>query len=197
MSATGVRRPARADARRNYDLLLSKAHDVFTEHGTDASLEEIARRAGLGIGTLYRHFPTRDALVEALLRDRFEAMRQAAERVRDEPPYEALAQWLRKFTAGAATYQGLPASVVAIMRQPGSELYASCHGMRDAGLELIARAQQAHVIRDDLKPTDVLALVGAIAWVGQQTPEDAGQPDRLLALVLDALTAPMKARPTA
>src|SRR5688572_25840113 len=75
----------RADARRNRDLLLAEARKAFAEHGTDASLRDIARRAGVGIGTLYRHYPTRDALLEAVLRDGFDALRQAADELSTAP----------------------------------------------------------------------------------------------------------------
>src|SRR3954452_2753784 len=91
-------RPMRADARRNVERLLAVAKETFAERGADAPLEEIARRAGVGIGTLYRHFPTREALLEALLRDSFEPLRAEADRLLTSPsPGDALDAWLRAF----------------------------------------------------------------------------------------------------
>src|ERR1022692_4931729 len=101
--------PMRADARRNRDLLLSAALAAFTEHGADdVSLEEIARRAGVGIGTLYRHFPTRQSLLEAVFRDQVDALaRQAEELGRASSPGSALEEWLRAIMAFGRTKQSL------------------------------------------------------------------------------------------
>ena len=91
------RRPTRADARRNFDALVEPANEAFAEHGVNASLEDIARRAGVGIGTLYRNFPTRDALVEAVYLDEVAGVASFAEELGDLPPFDALAAWLRRF----------------------------------------------------------------------------------------------------
>src|SRR3954454_23845757 len=96
--ATGLaRRPKRADARRNYEKLLAAAAEAFTERGTDASLEDIARRAGVGIGTLYRPFPTRQALLEAVYIDEVEEISAKAGELGHLEPWEALVTWLRQF----------------------------------------------------------------------------------------------------
>ncbi|PZG51541.1 TetR family transcriptional regulator [Spongiactinospora gelatinilytica] len=188
MSPPGLRR-MRADARRNYESLLATAHAMFSEHGTDASLEEIARRAGLGIGTLYRHFPTREALLEALLHDRMEGLAaEAGALLADPSPRAALWRWLTAFTERAFIYRGLPASVMATLRDETSELAASCHRLNTAGAALIRRAQDAGEIRADVAPADVMAMAGAIAWVGEQTPDDPERRSRLLTLLADGLT---------
>lgn len=182
--------PTRADAMRNREQLLVAADGLFGERGIDASLEEIARRAGVGIGTLYRHFRTREALLEALLRDRFDALAAEGERLLGAPsPRDALAGWLAMFAARSATYRGLPTPVVAIMREEGSDLYASCHRLTGAGARLVAHAQRSGAVRADIEPLDVLALVGAIAWVGERSADDPDRPARLLAFVQDALAA--------
>lgn len=179
----------RADARRNYERLLSVAHTVFAEQGTNASLEEIARRAEVGIGTLYRHFPTREALLEALLNEGFTYLRKKAEALlTSRSPRDALAEWLTHFASGSATYRGLSGSVLATARQEGSPLYDSCHGMTTAGADLVVRAQQEGVLRADVNPMDVLALTAAVSWVSEQLPDDPALPSRLLDLVMDALT---------
>src|SRR5215217_7437346 len=91
-----LERPKRADARRNYDKLIAAARDAFAELGTSASLEEIARRAGVGIGTLYRHFPSRQDLLEAVYVEEVEEVCQSAEELGELPPWEALAAWLHR-----------------------------------------------------------------------------------------------------
>ena len=179
----------RADARRNFERLLTVAHTVFAEQGTGASLEEIARRAEVGIGTLYRHFPTREALLEALLNAGFTTLRKKAEALLESPsPRDALAEWLSHFAAGSATYRGLSGSVLVTAQQEGSALYDSCHGMTAAGARLVTRAQEEGDLRADVNPMDVLALAGAVAWVAEQLPDDGDLPGRLLGLVMDALT---------
>src|SRR5215211_9158990 len=94
-----VERPKRADARRNYDKLIAAARDAFAEHGTSASLEEIARRAEVGIGTLYRHFPSRQELLEAVYVEEVEGVCRRADELTDLPPWEALAEWLHRVVA--------------------------------------------------------------------------------------------------
>ncbi|MDF5756978.1 TetR/AcrR family transcriptional regulator [Spongiactinospora sp. TRM90649] len=181
-------RPMRADARRNYEKLLATAHEMFTEHGTDASLEEIARRCGVGIGTLYRHFPTRDDLLEALLHDRFESLAaETEELLRAHPPGEALTRWLGRLTARAFIYRGLPDSVMTTMADEDSRLYASCHRMRDAAAGLVVAAQRAGAVRAEVDPDDVLALAGGVAWVGERTGGDTARVERLLELVMTGL----------
>ncbi|MEJ3659082.1 helix-turn-helix domain-containing protein [Actinomycetes bacterium KLBMP 9759] len=200
------RRSTRTDARRNEERLLAAAHTMFTQHGTGASLEEVARRAGVGIGTLYRAFPNREALLEALIHERFERLAvEAEERITEKDPRAAFAQWLSSFAESSSTYRGLPASLVATMRDPGSPLYAACHRMHDAGVALFHRCRDAGTFRGDVEADDVLALAAAVAWVGEQVEGDPGMPERLLALVLDgvshggatgATTAATAARPT-
>jgi AcrR family transcriptional regulator len=96
-SGFAVRRPHRADARRNFDALLNAARDAFAEHGSGASLEDIARRAGVGIGTLYRNFPTRQDLFDSVYVGEVEQLCRAAEEVAELPPWEAFVTWLRRF----------------------------------------------------------------------------------------------------
>jgi AcrR family transcriptional regulator len=181
-------RPMRADARRNYERLLAEAESAFAKQGTDTSLEDIARRAGVGIGTLYRHFPTRDALLEAVLHDRFESLTALA---RELPaslsPREALGGWLRQFATQATAYRGLPASVLATLHDESSRLYASCHAMRTAGMELLHSAQRAGEARFDADSADVFILACSLAWATEQRPEHT---DRFLALLMDGLRPP-------
>src|SRR5437868_12377772 len=109
MSETEIQlqRPKRADARRNYDKLVAAARGVFAEDGTSAPLEDVAERAGVGIGTLYRHFPTRQALLEAVYASEVEAIAQAAADLADLEPWDALTRWLRQYVGFAATKRAL------------------------------------------------------------------------------------------
>lgn len=182
-------RTMRADARHNYERLLAEAESSFAEHGTAASLEDIARRAGVGIGTLYRHFPTRDALLEALLHDRFDSLTALARELRDTlSPSDALSGWLRQFAARATAYRGLPASVLDTLRDESSQLYASCHAMRTAGMQLLHNAQQAGEARTDIDSGDVFILACSLAWATEQRPDHT---DRFLVLLMDGLRPPL------
>jgi len=175
-----VQRPHRADARRNFDALLVAARTAFAEHGTDASLEDIARRAGVGIGTLYRNFPTRAALVEAVYIDGAEDLVRAATEVADLPPWEALERWLWRFVEYAATKKVL---IEALNRE--SAMIKSC---RDAfyyvGGPILARAQAAGEVRPDTNIDDVMRLIAGVAGV---TFPNAEQRNRVLALAIDGL----------
>ncbi|MFE0632265.1 TetR/AcrR family transcriptional regulator [Streptomyces sp. NPDC058864] len=175
----------RADARRNRDALLTTAAQVVAEHGTNASLRDIARRAGVGIGTLYRHFPTREALLEALLDANFEALRSRADSLFTSPdPSDALLTWLRELASGSATYQGLPESIMDALANEGSALHASCAGMNAAGGRLLERAQQAGGIRSGLTIRAVIAVALGLAWAAQRSDDVAGQIDGLLSAAI-------------
>lgn len=179
----------RADAQRNYERLLSAAATVFIEHGADdASLEEIARRAGVGIGTLYRHFPTRQALLEAVYRDQVEGLRvRAGELMDSESPGEALAAWLRALVAFSSTKHNLTSALLATLDKD-SELLSSCAALMSGAAEsLLSRAQEAGVVRADADARDVIRLVHGVNIATQRTPTDPGQTDRLLGFVLDGL----------
>jgi AcrR family transcriptional regulator len=179
----------RADARRNYERLLAAAKDAFTEHGPDASLDEIARQAGVGIGTLYRHFPTRTALQEAVVRDQNEAARaQAVALLASPSPGEALATWLRSELGRLAIYRGLGAAVMntALDGEPSD----ACQQLTAAAGALLERAQQAGAVRSDIDITSVLRLNSAIAIATEQANDGGAQSERLLSIVLDGLRAP-------
>src|SRR3954447_12707294 len=180
----------RADARRNRDRLIAVAKEAFAERGADASLDDIARRAGVGPGTLYRHFPTRDALLEAVIHDWIDVLRTEANELLAAPsPGEALLTWFRTVIGTVGTYRGLAAALMSSMHNQESELHASCEAMQSGMLALLARAQQAGEIRADAQAPDVLLLINAITVASEQTPTDPAQIDRLLSLVMDGLAA--------
>jgi AcrR family transcriptional regulator len=182
-------RPMRADAQRNYQRLLDAAVVVFAERGADdVSLEEIARRAGVGIGTLYRHFPTRQALLEAVYRGQVEAMRvKADELLRSDSPSEALADWLRALSAFSSTKRSLTAALLETLGKD-SELLSVCSAViYGAADELLIRAKEAGAVRPDADARDLMRLVHAVNIAAQHTPTDPGQPDRLIGIILDGL----------
>ncbi|MET3762069.1 AcrR family transcriptional regulator [Sphingomonas sp. UYEF23] len=180
----------RSDAKKNYDHLLTVASDLLSKGGADASLRDIARTAGVGLGTLYRHFPTRDALLEALLRARFDELTvRAGELEKSSTPGAALAAWLRETVAIAHAYSGSITAMVAAIEDGVSPLHASCLTMRTAGAQLLVRAQTAKQARDDVDGADLFALVGALSWVADQ-PALASRSDRIFDIVTGAVLIP-------
>jgi AcrR family transcriptional regulator len=184
-------RPKRADARRNYEKLLTAAADAFAENGTATSLEDIARRADVGIGTLYRHFPTRQALLEAVYLDEVEEISRKANDLVDLEPWEALVTWLRQFVRYAATKRALADEMMNTM-DAEAPVFVSCRtAITAAGDLLLERAQKAGVVRPDTNFTDVGRMVAGIASIRTVDP---GQIDRILDVALDGLryTAPVE-----
>jgi AcrR family transcriptional regulator len=156
-----VRRP-RADAIRNRERVLDAAKAVFSAGGPDASLEAVAKRAGVGIGTLYRHFPTREALFEAVYRREVQQLGELAEQLKsDASPVEALRRWLRSNVEFVATKKGMLAAL-ALTVHGSSELHAHTFERLTAAVgALLERAAAAGEIRADISPEDLLrALVG-------------------------------------
>ncbi|MFF1417384.1 TetR/AcrR family transcriptional regulator [Streptomyces sp. NPDC058280] len=190
-TAPALPRPMRADARRNYERLLTEARISFAEHGTDASLEDVARRAGVGIGTLYRHFPNRHALMNAVFQ---EALTSLLERSRElagaDRPCGALVEWLRAIITHAGEYRGLSRALMSASHDASSALSQCSVPMREAGERLLVRAQRAGNVRPDVSIDDLMQLTNAIALAAEQTPDDPQLADRLLTLTLTGLRAP-------
>src|SRR5712671_6089644 len=160
-SAEPVRRP-RADAVRNRKRVLEAAKAVFSAGGPDASLEAVARRAGVGIGTLYRHFPTREALFEAVYRREVEQLVELAEQLKSAAaPVDALRRWMRSNVEFVATKKGMSAAL-ALAAYKNAELYSfSFDRLTRAVGGLLDRAIAAGEIRDDISAGDLLrALIG-------------------------------------
>jgi AcrR family transcriptional regulator len=177
----------RADAEKNYSRLLAVARAAIAEHGVDASLRDIARQADVGFATLLRHFPTRDALLEALLRTGFDDLAaRAALADASENAANALAGWLHEFVACAATYRGVVGLMTSALDDPGSALHDSCAAMRAAGGKLLTRAQASGAARSDLDGTGLFALAGAAAWLHEQ-PNLSAQADALGELITNVI----------
>jgi AcrR family transcriptional regulator len=180
---TVLERPKRADARRNYDKLLAAAREAFAQGGEATALEEIARRAGVGIGTLYRHFPNRQALLEAVYLDEVEGVcRTAAEA--DGEPWEALNDWLERFIAYLATKRALAGELLNYLGAD-APLFKTCRTtLFAAGEPLLTRAQEAGVVRLDVDIADVMQLVMGISKIPATDPT---QTEHILRIALDGL----------
>src|SRR5438046_5258449 len=167
-SAEPVRRP-RADAVRNRERVLEAAKFVFSAGGPDASLEAVARRAGVGIGTLYRHFPTREALFEAVYRREVQQLSELAEQLKNEAsPVDALRRWLRSNVEFVATKKGMLAAL-ALTVHGASELYAHTFDrLTKAVGTLLDRAVAAGEIRADISPEDLLRPLIGMCYMHDQ-----------------------------
>lgn len=183
-------RPRRADARRNYERVLDAAKEVFGELGVTAPLDEIARRAGVGNATMYRHFPTRHELVIAVYADEVSMLGKLGQSLSaDSLPADALFRWLRAFITHVATKRELPLAIPDDSAGQRSALYQQWHDtMRAAASGLLGRAQEAGVIRKDLDVADLLASANGI---GHAAADDE-QTERLLAIVRDGITVPAR-----
>ncbi|WP_424535940.1 TetR/AcrR family transcriptional regulator [Sphaerisporangium viridialbum] len=177
-------RPLRADARRNRDHLVTVATSVFAEEGPEASLNEIARRAGVGPGTLYRHFPTRQELLVAVFKDRVTTLCAKAETLAaGSPPGEALTGWLHALLAHALTDRGLGTTMMSAGPVSGFDCSAL---MRSAADGLLTTARDAGAVRPDLELDDLFEIVTGLALA----TGDLGRATRLLSLALDGLRNP-------
>jgi AcrR family transcriptional regulator len=181
----------RADARRSRAKLLDAATAAFAEHGADAPLDDIARRAGVGIGTLYRHFPTRLDLQAAVYRSQVQTVCEAADELLvTASPEQALLGWVRALAAYLVTKRGLANALIGAVGKD-SELMNGCMtAMREAAGRLVSNAHDTGVLRPDVSERDLLRLVHGIAVATEQSPGDT---DRLMGLMLDGL----RARPAA
>ncbi|QAY64713.1 TetR/AcrR family transcriptional regulator [Xylanimonas allomyrinae] len=178
----GVQRPQRADARRNFDALLAAAREAFAERGARASLEEVARRAGVGIGTLYRNFPTRDALVEAVYVTEIERLVEAGRDAQERGPWESLAAWLARFVDDLGAQRVL----LDGLNRDSCDMRACRRAIHVAGEPLLRTAQAAGVARQDVTIDDVVRLVSGVAGVDYPDP---AQRARVVGIAIDGLRA--------
>ena len=177
-------RPKRADARRNYDKVIAAAREAFAERGASTSLEEIARRAEVGIGTLYRNFPNRQTLLEAVYVGELEGLCRAAGELEDADPWDALVGWLRRCVGYMATKQALAQELMDYIERD-APLFTSCRAMMyEAGEPLLERAQAAGEVRPDVALSEIIQMVGGIAKIQGAEP---AQIEHILDIALDGL----------
>jgi AcrR family transcriptional regulator len=181
---TLLTRPKRAYARRNYEKVLTAAREAFAEGGESTALEEIARRAGVGIGTLYRHFPNRQALLEALYVDEVAEVCRSAEELDDSDPWEALSAWFERFIGYMATKQALAHELLNYLERD-ADLFKVCRvSLFEAGEPLLVRAQESGVVRPDVGIGEVIQMVMGIAKIPTGDP---AQNQHMLRIALDGL----------
>jgi AcrR family transcriptional regulator len=177
-------RPRRADARRNYEKILAAAREAFAEGGESMALEEIARRAGVGIGTLYRHFPNRQALLEALYINEVEEVCRSAEQSDGDDPREALNGWFEHLIRYLSTKRALAHELLNYLDHD-APLFQMCRAsLYAAGQPLLTRAQQTGAVRPDVDFSDVMHMVAGIAKVQSSDP---GHVEHILRIALDGL----------
>jgi AcrR family transcriptional regulator len=199
-SVEPAQRAQRADACRNRDRVLEVASEVFTTSGVDASLEKIAKTAGVGIGTLYRHYPTRDALVEAVYRHNIDLLvEQAAELSATKPADEALAEWMQRFVAYVGVKKGLATYLKSVV-SADSDLFESTHAkVRETVDGLVCAAAEAGAIRSGVDGMALLRALSGVCLMGERTgqPTDSNEGVQLAALIMDGLRygAPQAAAP--
>ena len=180
-------KPLRADAQRNRDRLLDAAARAFTAHGPEATLEGVATEAGVGIGTLYRHFPTREALVEATYRHELDRLCDAAgDLLAELPPDQATRAWMDRFVGYLTTKRGMADTLRAIIAS-GGDPYAHSRDRMLAAIETLLKASaNAGTLRADVHPEDILKGLSGVSLVAGE-PAERAQATRLLDLLMDGL----------
>ncbi|WP_246794289.1 TetR/AcrR family transcriptional regulator [Burkholderia perseverans] len=177
----------RADAKKNYSHILTIASEALVEDGADVSMRDIARRANVGLATLLRHFPSREALFEALLCTNLDALTQkAGELEKSGSPGEAILSWFREWMTFARSYKGVVALMAAAHTNPDSALYASCAAVHSASARLLLRAQAEGTARADMNGDDMFGLMAALGWLAD-LPSFAPRADHLAHLVTSAI----------
>ena len=179
----------RADARRNRDRIVEVAREVFREQGYDASLDEVAKRAGVGPGTLYRHFAGRDALMDAIMQSWVDRVDQAAETVlaHEGSPRDLLLRWFEEYVALISLHRGGPAKITSAMGDEESPIHTKCQVLQGAAGRVVETLREEDALRDGVESLTVCRLVGGVAAVADQSGLDHAQVRPLLEVVADGL----------
>lgn len=182
-------KPMRADARRNYERLLKEAAVAFAAHGEGASLDDIAKRAGVGSGTLYRHFPTRQALLEAVYVDSIEAIAARADVIAAElPPGEALVEWLNELSERMIQVRGLKTLLGSAVTDGSSAVLTACGtSVKGAATRLVEAAQREGTVRADVEPIEILRLAHGVATASELANGEGKYIRRYLSLLTEGL----------
>ena len=183
-------RPLRADAVRNRARVLAAAQEAFADEGLAVPLDEIARRAGVGAGTVYRHFPTKEALFEAVILDRLTRFVDHARKLATaEDPGAAFIEFLHYLVAGAASSKDLVDALAGTNLDAAGLIIAAKRDLSRAGEALLHRAQRAGAVRTDIGMDDVMALFTGTTLALQQQPADDKLRERVFAVIRDGLLA--------
>lgn len=182
-------KPRRADAQRNYDKLLAAAREIFREHGAQASLDDIAKRAGVGPGTLYRHFPTRDDLIDAVMREWSEDVDSDSDEViaAGLDAQETLRTWFGKFVENIGVYRGAAAKVMSAMDDESSPIYRKCQVLVGANDKVLTHLAGRGELRDGVDSREVMRLVSGIATVADQSHLSVDESTPMLDIVIQGI----------
>ena len=182
-------KPLRADAQRNYDKLVSAAREAFRERGAQASLDDIAKRAGVGPGTLYRHFPTRDDLIDAVMREWAASVDADSEEIVTSglPPVEALTAWFGRFVENIGIYNGAAAKLTAAMDDPASPIFRKCQVLVSANDKVLEHVASGGKLRDGVDSREVMRLVSGVASVVDQAGLTFAQARPMLRIIIDGI----------
>lgn len=179
----------RADAQRNYDRIVESARQVFREQGYDASLDLIAKQAGVGPGTLYRHFPSRDDLIDAVMKSWVDRIEQTADQAlaHEGGPRDVLLNWFEQYVALISVHKGGPAKLTGAMGDDGSPIRTKCEVLQRAGGRVLDRLEAQDALREGVTPLQVARLVGGVATVADQSDLDPAVVRPMLEVVADGL----------
>lgn len=179
----------RADAQRNYDRIVEVAREVFREHGYDASLDLVAKRAGVGPGTLYRHFPKRENLIDAILQSWVDKVTETADKALafEGDDRALLLNWFENYVALISQHKGGPAKITSAMGDPESPIMTKCQVLANANARVIDRLREDGALREPCDTIQVCRLVGGIATVADQSDLDVAAVRPLLEVVADGL----------
>lgn len=185
-------KPMRADAKRNYEKLISAAREAFAERGSEASLDDIAKRAGVGPGTLYRHFPTRDALIDVVMREWVVSVQADSQAVieSDAEPREALATWFADFIGHMSLYRGAAAKFVACMDDPTTPIYRKCQVLSAANDQVLVHVAKSGILREDVDSREVMRMISGVASVIDQASMTQKEAEPMLEIILNGITRP-------
>ena len=179
----------RADAKRNYDRIVEVAREVFREQGYDASLDEVAKRAGVGPGTLYRHFPKRENLMDAILQSWVDKVSESVDKALafEGGDRDLLLNWFEEYVRLISQHKGGPAKITSAMGDPESPIMSKCQVLAQANTRVIERLRDDGALRDDVETIQVCRLVGGIAAVADQGDLDDTAVRPMLEVVADGL----------
>jgi len=182
----------RADAQRNRDRIVEVAREVFREQGYDASLDEVAKRAGVGAGTLYRHFPRRENLLDAVMQSWVDRVDEAAAKVlaHEGPPRDLLLAWFTAYVALVSLHKGGPAKITSAMGDPTSPIVQKCQVLTRATDRVVDRLHDEDALRAEVDSVQICRLVGGVAAVADQGGLDESAVRPLLEVVADGMLVP-------
>jgi AcrR family transcriptional regulator len=182
----------RADAQRNRDRIVEVAREVFREQGYDASLDLVAKRADVGAGTLYRHFPNRESLLDAIMQSWVDRVDEAADKAlaHEGPPRELLLAWFSAYVTLISLHKGGPAKITSAMGDPTSPISHKCQVLATATDRVVTRLRDERALRPEVESVQICRLVGGVAAVADQASLDESAIRPLLEVVADGLLAP-------